>query len=105
MGILLKIATEWADGEDLARRGDNTSPHDNYEGGRHSRRDSYKDDRKRKRSRCSYDNDRPEFMVAGFSTPRTEQGRNEPRSDDGHDFHGDSQRGSRFDRREPCSDG
>ena len=32
MAILLKIATEWADGEDLARHGDNTSPHDNYEG-------------------------------------------------------------------------
>ena len=75
---LLKIATEWADGEDLARRRDNTSPRDNPESGSHSRRDSYRDDRKRRRSRRPYDNDMPEFMAAGFSTPRGDQGRSEP---------------------------
>ena len=102
---LLKIATEWADGEDLARRRDNTSPSDNHESGSHSHRDSYRDDRKCRRSRRPYDNDRPEFMAAGFSTPRTEQGRGGPRSDDRRDCRGDSREDSRYDRREPRSDG
>ena len=105
IAILLKIATEWVDGEDLARRRDNTSPHDNHESGSHSRRDLYRDDHKCRRSRRPYDNDRPEFMAAGFSTPRAEQGRSEPRSDDRRDYHGDSRGDSRYDRREPRSDG
>ena len=102
---LHKIATEWADGEDLARRRDNTSPRDNPESGSHSRRDSYRDDRKRRRSRRPYDNDRPEFMAAGFATPRVDQSRSEPRSDDRRDYRGNSRGSSRYDRREPRSDG
>jgi len=67
---LLKIATEWADGEDMARTTRGSSPRDNHDSGSRSRRDSYRDDRRRKRSKRHYDDDRPEFMAAGFSTPR-----------------------------------
>ena len=44
VATLLKISTEWADREDLARCRDNTSPRDNIESGSHSRRDSYRDE-------------------------------------------------------------
>ena len=46
---LLKIATEWADGEDMARTTRGSSPRANHESGSRSRRDSNRDDRRRKR--------------------------------------------------------
>ena len=54
---LLMTATEWADGEDMARTTRGSSPRDNHESGSRSRRDSYRDDRRRKRSKRHYDDD------------------------------------------------
>ena len=76
---LLMTATEWADGEDMARTTRGSSPRDNHESGSRRRRDSYRDDRRRKRSKRHYDDDRPEFMAAGFSTPRNDQDRSDRR--------------------------
>ena len=75
---LLKIATKWTDGVDLARWGSNSSPHNNYESGSRSHRDSYRDNRKRRRSKRPYNDDRLKFVVARFSTPHVEHNRSEP---------------------------
>ena len=72
MANLLKVATEWADGEDMARSVRGSPPRSNYDSGSRSRRDSYRDDWRRRCSKRPYDDDISEFMAAGFSTPRTE---------------------------------
>src|SRR6185369_5658854 len=82
---LIKNATEWADGEDSVRRSRASPPRDNHDSGSRSRRDSYRDDRRRKRSKRPYDDDRPEFMAAGYTQSRDDQDRSNRRSDDRRD--------------------
>ena len=83
----------------MARTTRGSSPRDNHENGSRSRRDSYRDDRGRKRSKRHYDDDIPEFMAAGFSTSRNDQDRGDRRSEDRRDSR-DDRRDSRVDRRD-----
>ena len=69
----IKIATEWADGEDSVRATRTSSPRDDRDSGSRSHRDSYRDDRRRKRSKRHYDDDRPEFIAAGFTQTRDDK--------------------------------
>ena len=75
----MKVANEWADGEDSVRDKDHGSPHrDSW-----SRRDNRESDRRRKRKSYHYnDADGAEMVAAGYVDTRNDRDRDGGRQDD-----------------------
>ena len=90
----MKVANEWADGEDSVRDKDRESPH--RDNNSWSRRDSRGSDRRRKRKSHHYDDaDGAELVAAGYVDTRDERDRNGGRQDDRSGSRQDNRRDSR----------
>ena len=100
MTNLIKIATEWADGEDSVQGSRASPPCHSHDSGSQSRRDSYRYDRRRKRLKRHYDDDRPEFIAAGYAQTHDDQERSNRRSDDRRDSRDREQRNSSYKRQD-----